>query len=761
MNYVPEKGLFEVETPVVARLVADLLAMRATTANAGNRRTLFAAMDLLLSERSADATGSPPAARIWHAPGRSVRLDRLRLANWKAFERADISIPHVTADRPVVVVGGSNGFGKSSILEAFALGLFGRKAISDVGFLIHAGGGRGEHRRAYRSLLERNLHRSERARGEGMCSVILDFATDEGPVSVERKWYFEEDGRFVEDEEELLLRVGEDRQLVATPAGVSAAEWYEEEIERRIMPSGLAPFFVFDGEQVERWAERRLTDQVRSAVARMLGIDSLSGLVQDLNAFARDRERDTATEAATSGQYGVAEFEAVENELHTVTGQLMAVGATLTALRAERELILGKVSALSGGSHADLQQILEAEHRHSAEQVTQRRELVSLMAEHGPTLLAGKGLLGRTADAIEAAPGHRAAHFSPDEIELLWGRFASAEPPLDAEDASRLRARFTEAMSESASEGSADSHRHLDRSSRRLVVARLRSASADGCALIDAALAEAVETGERIRAAKGAAFERERRSAELARARQELTVASAAIEAAESERGSLGRHADALRLRIEPLREDAIRRESRLRDSAPRLRAARMARLLAGSIDSHLTAIAEGEHRRLGDEVTRSFRTLSHKDQLARIDIGADGSVTLLDASGRDVTDYRLSAGESQLFALALISAVGSIVGDRLPLVVDTPLSRLDTRHRESVLDMLARRRAQTILLTQPEEITARHLARLEPVLGAAMHLVHSVDPLSGVGTSRIEAGYEPEEATTSNAKETYLRLSA
>ena len=119
--------------------------------------------------------------------------------------------------------------------------------------------------------------------------------------------------------------------------------------------------------------------------------------------------------------------------------------------------------------------------------------------------------------------------------------------------------------------------------------------------------------------------------------------------------------------------------------------------------------------------------------------------MTLFDSSGRDVTDYRLSAGESQLFALALITAVGTIVGDRLPLLIDTPLSRLDTRHRESVLDMLSARRSQTILLTQPEEISARHLSRLKHVLGAALHLVHSIDPASGVGISSIKSGYNPD----------------
>ncbi len=745
VNYVPKQGFFEAEAPGTARLVANLLATRASTAGAGNRRPLFAAMDLLLAEGEGEGSASLPAGRGTAAEGRPVRLERIRLFNWKAFERADIVIPEAGPDRPVVVIGGSNGYGKSSILEAFVLGLFGRRAISDVGFLTQAGGGRGEQRRAYRNALECNLHRSKKARDDGVCSVTLDFATPEGPVSVERKWYFEEDGRLIEDEEELLLRVGDDRRLLATPAGLAAADWYEEEIDRRVMPSGLAPFFVFDGEQVERWAERQLTDQVRSAVARMLGIESLRELVGDLLAFARDRERDSVGDGSPGGRSDAVEIERLERELRTVSKQLETSAATLARLREAREVALRRVAALEGGSHADLQELLQGEHRLAAEHASLTRELASVLAEHGPALLAGEGLLRRTVDAIEAACGWQGPDLAPDEIDAAWARFASADPPLGEKLTASLRRRFAEALGTGPAARAEDAHGHLDRQSRRSVAARLRKAFGDGRNKVKAAAAAAAEVAVSIDALTRAAAEGKRRSADLAAAQAELMELSAATKAAEAERGSLSRSAVGIVARLNPLKEEAMRRASRLQDAAPRLRVAARARSLSTTLNAHLADIAEGEHRRLGEEVTRSYRTLSHKDQLARIDIGVDGDVTLFDPSGRDVTDYRLSAGESQLFALALITAVGTIVGDRLPLLIDTPLSRLDTRHREGVLDMLSARRSQTILLTQPEEINARHLARLKPVLGAALHLVHSIDPASGVGISSIKPGYDPD----------------
>jgi DNA sulfur modification protein DndD len=744
VNYVPELSHFAIETPGKRQIVAMLMAIRAATGGAGNRRPLFSAMDSLLSgaeqpERESSVVDLPSAVG-----GEAVRLTRLQMRNWKAFERADLLLPDGGERRPIVVVGGANGFGKSSILEAFALGLFGRRAISDVGFLMHATGGRFGQRRGYRKLLERTLHRSSKARREGMCSVSMDFDTADGPVSLERKWYFDEKGELVEDEEELLVRVGNDRHLLVTPGGVLARDWYQEEIERRIMPASLAPFFVFDGEQVERWAERRLSDQVRSAVARMLGLDDLRGLADDLRAYARDRERDFVADGTVDLTVTQAELDQLEAEIDGNAARLAGIDAVLTDRRAERDAVLARIASLSAGSHADLQAFLETEHRLTSERQRVERVFADMIGEHGPLLLVGQRLAARTAEAIEAELGADVAELEPDVVDALWARFISVDPPLAEDQIAVLRRRFVKALQPMEGVQYKDAHQHLDRHARRVVATRLRDAFTNGRAHV----AEASESLRRVvqglAEAKQAALEQERRSTERADAQRDLARLSAAIEAAEGERGSLRGVIEALSLKVEPLRTEMVRRAFLLREAEPRMHGAGVARSLAASLDAQMAAIADIEYSRFGEAVTRSFRALAHKNQVSRISIGPDGTVAVYDQAGSDVTDYRLSAGESQLFAMALIAAVGSIVGDRLPLVVDTPLSRLDTRHRESVLAMLGGRRSQTILLTQPEEVAAHHLQQLEPVLAGAVHLVHSVDPGTGVGVSRFSPGYDP-----------------
>ena len=728
-------------------VVTTLLGARTAGASAGNRRALFARMDELLATADgvpgeAAAVATPPVAQ----GGEAVRLSRMRLRNWKSFERADLVLPDEGASRPLMIVGGPNGFGKTSILEAFAFGLFGRRAVSDIGFLLNAAGGRGGKRRSYRIMLERSLHRSERARNEGMCAIELEFQTADGPIGIERKWYFDDTGGLIDEDEELLVRIGEDRHLLEAPVGVPAHEWFQEEIERRVMPAGLAPFFIFDGEQVERWADRKLSDQVRTAIGRMLGLDELAGLADDLRAYARDRERRMADDAPTAIATLIAEIERTQAELVHETEALTAVEGELAAARKERDELVATVSSAGGGSHASMQTLLEEEHRLAAELSRAERELVAAIAEGGPLALAGEALAARLVSELQAEAQHDASTaLDPDALEPLWTRFLVGGPALDDGALATVRQHLEAAWTQSDDEPrDAVGHAHLDSRTRRLISTRLGSGVSAARRSVAEAHAAARDLEARLAATRESMAVSRIRDRRIGDAQGRLAEVAGRIEELEGVRGSHRRHAATLSEALDPRRTELEQRLSTMREAEPRARAASAARALASMVETHTERLAEGEHTRFAAAVTSSYRSLAHKNQVSRIDIAADGTVAMSDERGRDLTDYRLSAGESQLFAMALIAAVGELVGDRLPLIVDTPLGRLDTKHRQSVLAMLGRRTAQTILLTQPEEITALHLATIASSLAGSVTLGHHVDAVSGVGVSGFEGRYDP-----------------
>lgn len=442
MTGEPDAG--EAEGPL-GDTIARLIEARAATAAAGNRRALFARMDGILATAEGTALRTAPSPASLHGGG-TVRLRRMRLRNWKAFPRADLALPIGAGDADVILVGGANGFGKSSILEAYALGLFGRRAVSEAGFLLSAAASRGGQRRSYIELVRKALHRGEAAQSEGVCGVTLEFDTEEGPVEVQRMWYFDDAGSLIEDEEELLVRIGEERQLPAVPTGEDPQTWHQAEIERLVLPAAVAPFLMFDGEQVERWSERKLSDQVRTAVTRMLGLDQLTGLAADLKDYARDRGRGHGDADAAPRERLASQSEQLHAELTKTRETLHGVERDLADLRARRDALMAELTGGAGASHATLKELLEEEHRIGTQLGQARRELAGCIADHGPLVLAGRQLGQRVVGKVELI-GKRAreAALDPAQLEGFWRRFLAAGPALDEGESDAAQARIVAA----------------------------------------------------------------------------------------------------------------------------------------------------------------------------------------------------------------------------------------------------------------------------------------------------------------------------
>ena len=66
--------------------------------------------------------------------------------------------------------------------------------------------------------------------------------------------------------------------------------------------------------------------------------------------------------------------------------------------------------------------------------------------------------------------------------------------------------------------------------------------------------------------------------------------------------------------------------------------------------------------------------------------------------------------------------------GLRAPLVVDTPLGRLDIKHRENILHFwLSNTNRQVILLSQDAEIGEHLMAMLKPAIAKTFLLHHEI----------------------------------
>jgi DNA sulfur modification protein DndD len=110
--------------------------------------------------------------------------------------------------------------------------------------------------------------------------------------------------------------------------------------------------------------------------------------------------------------------------------------------------------------------------------------------------------------------------------------------------------------------------------------------------------------------------------------------------------------------------------------------------------------------------------------------------ITILDRNGHEIKKSGLSAGEKEIFAVSLLWGLAQTSQLTLPIIIDTPLSRLDSIHRDNIVNNYFPNAAdQVIILSTDTEIDNNYFKTLEPHLSGAGKLEYS--PLNELTTFR------------------------
>jgi DNA sulfur modification protein DndD len=137
----------------------------------------------------------------------------------------------------------------------------------------------------------------------------------------------------------------------------------------------------------------------------------------------------------------------------------------------------------------------------------------------------------------------------------------------------------------------------------------------------------------------------------------------------------------------------------------------------------------------------RNFNRLCRKDQLIqRVEINPrDFSVDLVGAGEQAMARRELSAGEKQIYAIAMLWALRQVSGRPLPLLIDAPLGRLDRDHRQNLVEhYFPYVSHQVVLLSTDTEVDAEFFAAMGSNVSRAYHLVYD----EGQKATAVSEGY-------------------
>jgi len=614
-------------------------------------------------------------------------------------------------NRPVVLFGGINGGGKTTILDAIQLVLYGNRATCSK-----------KSEKSYEQFLRESINRGVPAsQGAAIC-LSFQYSSDgeQNTYEVQRQWSMK--GSKVK-ESVIVRKNGEtDRWL---------SENWAQQVED-LLPQGISQLCFFDAEKIRFLAEDETSnDTLGSAIKALLGLDLAERLIADTSVL----EGRIAKRARPSAEK--TELEEVENTLAEKSNQITILIQDTAALEnprlaAQNRLVEAeRTFEAVGGKHWTNRQLRQQELSAAEGRLEAiNAQLVDLASSELPFLLVPKLLLSLQNRVARSKESKESALV----LDLLSKRDETLLKAL------RVRKMATDQIS---------TIRELletDRENRAIVVQEATDTDLSGNGLLQVQNVSASAIKNRKESVAAVVATARQLSHDIEDLQRALTAtpkeasikdAAEALKTAAQEFALLDLQSQKLNTNLETARQA----RTTIDEQVKRLRKkfadeeianeedVRLLQLLSRTQETmqvFLRRATENKIGRLAEFITESFRFLLRKKALVeRVVIDPTTfAIELEDESGQRISKQQLSEGEKQIFAISVLWGLSRASARPLPAVIDTPMGRLDAEHRNALLERYFPNAShQVVILSTDTEIEETAFEKLQPSIARAYHL--------------------------------------
>ena len=648
-------------------------------------------------------------------------LSRVELKNFKSYRQQVFEFPQPQGGKNLVLIGGVNGYGKTTLLEAIYVGLYGEEAIKQKAL-----DSAGLKTKSYGHFLETAFNRLAPSEGQERMEVSVEFSReDDGALRVTRKWFFNSKGKY-------------DNQTAMVETRVQTGEWMPQKkemlselLESYATPPWLASFFFFDGEKIAGLAEEDRTGWIQSGLENLLGVGLVKGLREQLTNYIDKKLREV-------GGVDEQRIEELKRKLETDRENEVVLSEMIAALRLqinetkeERDKLQDQFAGLAQGS--DARTVAEvAENRERASQKVEQcwKGLRELYAVQLPLQLIRQELYIALEKTLASEQTLTEWEQSKVRMQPNWEKFhdtffnshwinGMCHLPGARDSLEKTLSDAWESLHYPRPTDCANDvwHDYMQANERRK--------------LVDMRVKSQISTDDlryALEAHKQAESEQWRLKQELIRLEgvsgegktQQIEQLKKQLQLAQEKLDEFGRELNTKENEHKASQSDinsqtAVyeRERKKLVEGHPEREAAQEAEKVVDMIDCLLPRLFDLKLKALSETVIRIYRQLHHKDQVARIEISREGSATLFSHEDVEI-NLPKSSGESQLFVLALVGALAEVTGYRVPMIIDTPLARLSETHCNNLLNYWASDpERQVILLAQDKEVGVNEYLQL------------------------------------------------
>jgi DNA sulfur modification protein DndD len=627
-----------------------------------------------------------------------MKLKELTISNFMPYKgEQTIGFPqHETQN--VMLLFGDNMRGKTSFLNAMRWGFYG-KAL-------------GRHMRAIPRL---NLVNIESAtEGDWSMSIMLKFSDGDKDYEIRRRIQKKEhvaqpkhDSDF---EESIGLRIN---------GAAVAGDTIENQINQ-VVPEEISRFFLFDGELLQEYEnllveESEQGEKIKEHIEQALGVPALIHGRDEFSTLLKDARSLQAKDAKKSGE--LKRFAEQHNQLEI---KLTSLEKDLGDLLAQREVIEKQVDDIDDElrntegiqrKKAQLQALAserKASDRQLVELANERRELlktvwldvlynnmhpvlesIKVRRDRLQSIVTNRAVLGDNIRTLQKSiddPTCATCHqpIPDDKIQPIREQISSlqAELELSVFDPDEIQSlnRKMDKLSVIRSQGESERLRKIESKRRQLQVELIRIETKED------------ELEEEIREFDTDQIIRQRERRDLLKA--QITRLDTDIEKTKVNREKNIRDQDHIATLI------SKNAGSQGKKSSIRVN---MYQELEAIFSAGIDQLRDGLRGDVERHATAAFAELTTEKTYGGLQINQNYGLSIVDQAGRVLNER--SAGAEQIVALSLIDGLNRTARKAGPIVMDTPLGRLDPKHRSNVLKYLPKMADQVVLLVHEGEI--------------------------------------------------------
>lgn len=628
----------------------------------------------------------------------------------------------IFAERPIVLFGGLNGAGKTSVLTAIRLALYGRLAFDNI-----------IQNQDYIDQLTALVHNGNNETNRpAEASIELTFTYNkngqESEFTVIRSWKRDHKDRL---------------KLIQNNEALDELNYDQcQGFLNELIPHGIADLFFFDGEKIAALAEDSTGKVLQTAVRRLLGLDVVAKLKDDLSIYLK---RQNAKELGATHQEKLLELED-QKASHLLNAEKSRYEADL--VKARIEILNSDIAkyesqlAAEGGAFA----LTKGQEQERVNNLVKEKDALEKQIRHEfegtlPFALAKNTLSNLLLQLKNETELKQTKHFS-QELNLFLEKLKQDMAFRSKETYSIAKEAIEDQLTE-----------YLNAKPKGEVILDI---SERETGMIQQALeVDCVRSWERFDQAR----------TRLAEVEHALEQASTNIQRAPDDEQLMSifsriRELDAKRqtevVSYKKLLNDAkiatnealniARQIQKQHDKARSLYGENNAVLYASEsinlLEEYSKVLTLARVKKLETTFASAYQKLARKEDLqisARINPD-NFDVELIDENGIAINRKSLSAGEKQIYAIAILDALAKTSGRQLPVIIDTPLGRLDSHHRDKLIEhYFPFASHQVVLLSTDTEVDEKYFAtHLQDDISHAYQI--SFD--SKTKSSRLVEGY-------------------